>query len=65
MKVPYQDLLEKLHQMRLAAFAADIEELIQDDPQKAAVVLPALERMADGELSHRKERTVQRRIKEA
>jgi len=65
MKPPYEDLIEKLQQLRLNAFLTDIEELIQDDPQKAAVVLPALERMADGELSHRKERTVQRRIKEA
>jgi DNA replication protein DnaC len=65
MKVPYQDLLEKLRQIRLTAFATDVEELIQDDPQKAAVVLPALERMVDGELSHRKDRTIQRRIKDA
>ena len=65
MNLPYDDLIQKLLQLRLPAFVSDVEELIQDDPQKTAVVLPPLERMADGELSHRKERTVQRRIKEA
>ena len=65
MKTPYQDLIEKLRQLRLPAFVTDVEELIQDDPQKAAVVLPSLERMANAEQCHRKERTVQRRIKGA
>ena len=65
MTTPYQGLIDKLHQLRLPAFVTNAEELIQDDPQKAAVVLPSVEQMADGELSHRKQRTIQRRIKDA
>lgn len=65
MMPPYDDLLEKLRQLRLAAFARDVEDLAQADPDKAAVLIPLLERMADTELAGRKDRTVQRRISDA
>jgi len=65
MKAPYQNLIEKLRQLRLAGFVTDVEELVQDDPQKAAAVLPSLERMVEGEVSQRKQRTIERRIKDA
>lgn len=65
MKRSHEDLLEKLRQLRLGAFARGVEELVDNDPQKAASVLAILAPMADTELAERKERTVQRRITDA
>jgi len=61
----YEILLEKLRRLRLRAFAAFFESLLDEDPQKAAAVADVLETMTDNELSGRDERTVERRIKEA
>ena len=65
MKPPHEELIEKLRHLHLSAFVKGIEELLESDPEKAAALLPLLERIADTELSERKERTVQRRIKDA
>lgn len=65
MKTHYEDLLEKLRQLRLGTFARDLEELVQSDAEKAALVLPILARMVDTEFAGRKERAVQRRITDA
>lgn len=65
MTTPYEDLLEKLRRLRLDTFARDVEELVQSDPEKAAVVLPILAQMVDTELAGRKERAVHRRITDA
>jgi DNA replication protein DnaC len=65
MKTPYDDLSEKLLQLRLTAFARVVEELTRDDPEKAALALPMLMRMVDTEIAERNDRTVQRRIQEA
>jgi DNA replication protein DnaC len=65
MKTPYQDLIEKLEQLRLGAFVTSVEELIQNDPEPVSVVLAQLERMVDNELAERRQRSVERRIREA
>lgn len=65
MKTPYEDLPEKLRQLRLGSFAAGVDELFKNDPEKAAALFAVLEPMVDTEISERKERKVQRRIQEA
>ena len=59
------ELLDNLRRLSLDAFVNGVQELVHGDPEKAAVVLPVLESMAQTELCQRKERMVQRRIKDA
>ncbi len=65
MKTSHENLIENLRQLRLGAFARGVDELVDNDPEKAAVVLAILGQMTDTECAERKERTVQRRIAEA
>lgn len=58
-------VVEKLGQLRLGAFGQVLEKLFQDDPAEAARVGPHLDRMAETELTWRRDRAVERRIQEA
>ena len=60
-----QELVAKLRHLKLDVFVNEIKTVVQDDPEKAAVVVPLLDSMADHELSLREERTVSRRIRDA
>jgi DNA replication protein DnaC len=65
MMEPYKTLFEKLHRLRLDAFASAFETLQKEDPPQASRLAEMLEKMAEEELSTREERLVSRRIKEA
>ena len=58
-------LLDNLQQLNLSTFVNTVQQLMHEDPEKAAVVLPLLASMAHDELCQRKESLVKRRIKNA
>ena len=62
---PYEALTETLRRLRLPAFAMMAEQLVQQDPETASVILPLLAQMADEEQRQRQERRVHRCIKDA
>jgi DNA replication protein DnaC len=58
-------LIEKLRRLSLPAFAAALETLLNQEPEPVAGFVSWLEKMADHELAHRADRSIERRIKEA
>jgi DNA replication protein DnaC len=62
---PLEHVVEILRKLRLPAFAADFQDLVDNDPDTATLLAPHLKAMAKDELVGRFERTVKRRIQEA
>jgi DNA replication protein DnaC len=60
-----ETLLDKLRRLGLQAFAAAFETLCDKEPEHVVGLASLLEKMADHELAHRADRTIERRIKEA
>lgn len=57
--------IEKLQRLRLPGFVHALERLHHDDPDQAAAITTALDRLAEEELSQRATRDIARRIDQA
>lgn len=59
------DLIEKLNQLRLPAFAEHVRKMYDTDPQKSASVIADITTMVDDEIAGRTQRSITRCIRSA